>query len=206
VRDYREGIAGWAKAGMPLEETSAPKSPTKTSFTVDAAQSQVMWFGRNINTLHNGTLKIKEGQIQFDDASVKGNIVLDMNSIANTNLTDLALNQMLVAHLKSEDFFETATYPTAKIVIKQSTRNAEDNSGTPNFSLTAEVTIKDVTRELTFPTEIAVEEDGTLKAHAHFDFDRTLWNVKYGSWKFFKLLGMHLVDDVISLNLKLVAR
>jgi hypothetical protein len=51
-----------------------------------------------------------------------------------------------------------------------------------------------------------VEEDGTLKAHAHFDFDRTLWNVKYGSAKFFKLLGMHLVDDLVSLDLKIVAR
>jgi polyisoprenoid-binding protein YceI len=206
VRDFRDGIAGWARAGLPLQEEPAAKVSVKTSFIVDTAQSQVLWFGRNMNTLHTGTLKIKEGQIEFDGSSVKGAIVLDMNSIVNTNLTDPAVNQMLVAHLKSEDFFESATYPTAKIVIKQSKRTAEDGCGNPNFALTADVSIKDVTREMTFPAAIIVEEDGTLKAHAHFDFDRTLWNVKYGSWKFFKMLGMHLVDDLISLNLKLVAR
>ena len=206
VRDFREGVAGWAGAGLALQEELVAKVPVKTSFAVDTPQSQVIWFGRNMNTLHTGTLKIKEGQIQFDGGSVKGTLVLDMNSIANTNLTDPAVNQMLVAHLKSEDFFETTTYPTAKIIIKQSKRTAEDRCGNPNFALTADVTIKDVTRELGFPASIIVEEDGTMKAHAHFDFDRTLWNVKYGSWKFFKLLGMHLVDDVISLNLKLVAR
>jgi polyisoprenoid-binding protein YceI len=204
VRDFRDGIAGWAKAGLPLQEEAVAKAAVKTSFTVDTAQSQIQWFGRNINTLHTGTLKIKEGQIQFDGGSVKGSIVLDMNSITNTNLTDPGLNQVLVAHLKSEDFFETATYPSAKIDIKHSQRTAQDDCGNPNFLLTADVYIKDVTRELTFPAAIVIEEDGTLKAHAHFDFDRTLWNVKYGSWKFFKLLGMHLVDDVISLNLKLV--
>jgi polyisoprenoid-binding protein YceI len=206
VRDFREGIAGWSKARLPLQEEPAAKAPVKTSFTVDAAQSQVLWFGRNMNTLHTGTLKIKDGQIEFDGSSAKGTIVLDMNSIVNTSLTDLALNQMLVAHLKSEDFFEAATYPTAKIVIKQGKRVAEDGCGNPNFLLTADVSIKDVTREMIFPAAIIVEEDGTLKAHAHFDFDRTLWNVKYGSWKFFRMLGMHLVDDLISLNLKLVAR
>src|SRR5579859_4394680 len=60
VRDYHDGIAGWVKAGLPLEETSPPKPPAKTSFAVDTAHSQVMWFGRNMNTLHTGTLKIKE--------------------------------------------------------------------------------------------------------------------------------------------------
>src|SRR5579862_8260611 len=48
VRDYREGIAGWAKAGLPLQETPVAKATTKASFTVDPAQSQVTWFGRNI--------------------------------------------------------------------------------------------------------------------------------------------------------------
>jgi polyisoprenoid-binding protein YceI len=137
--------------------------------------------------------------------TVQGTIVIDMNSIANTDLTDPAWNQMLVTHLKSGDFFETPVYPTATIAIKKSKQMAEDGCGNPNVTLTADVTIKDVTREITFPASMVVE-DGTLKAHAHFDFDRTLWNVKYGSWKFFKMLGMHLVDNIISLNLKVVAR
>jgi hypothetical protein len=34
---------------------------------------------------------------------------------------------------------------------------------------------------------------------AHFDFDRTRWNVIYGSSRFFEHLGMHLVFDLISI-------
>jgi polyisoprenoid-binding protein YceI len=209
VRDYREGIAGWTKFGFALEEEAParPSTGAKTDYVVDTAQSLVLWSGRNMNSIHTGTLKIKEGRIERGaNDSIKGTIVLDMNSIADTDLTDPAWNKMLVTHLKSGDFFETALYPTAKTTIKHSRRMAEDGCGNPNFTLTADVSIKDVTREITFPASIVVEEDGTLKAHAHFDFDRTLWNVKYGSWKFFKLLGRHLVDDVISLNLKLVAQ
>jgi rhodanese-related sulfurtransferase len=178
VRDYREGIAGWVKAGLPLEETNPPNPTTKTGFAVDTALSQVQWSGRNMNSIHTGTLKIKEGQIDLADGAVQGTIVIDMNSITDTDLADPTWNKMLVAHLKSGDFFETATYPTTKIIIKQSKRMAEDGCGNPNFALTADVTIKDVTRELAFPASVIVEEDGTLKAHAHFDFDRTLWNVK----------------------------
>jgi hypothetical protein len=48
--------------------------------------------------------------------------------------------------------------------------------------------------------------DGSLNGNAHFDFDRTLWNVLYGSEKFFEKLGMHLVNDNITMELFLVAK
>ena len=47
--------------------------------------------------------------------------------------------------------------------------------------------------------------DGLLAADAHFDIDRTRWNVLYGSGKFYEKLGKHLVSDDISLALKLIA-
>jgi polyisoprenoid-binding protein YceI len=206
--DYHDGLAGWKNAGLPLQATAPAKIPApKTTFTVDTAQSIVHWSGRNLNSIHTGTLKLREGRLDFTaDQSLTGNVVMDMNSLADTDLADPAWNQMLVAHLKSGDFFDVAQYPTAQIVIKHSERTADPGTGVPNLRLTADLSIKDVTRELVFPATLVIEEDGTLKAHAHFDFDRTLWNVKYGSAKFFKLLGMHLVDDLVSLDMKLVAR
>lgn len=205
--DYRDGIAGWRAAGLTLETAPPRAAHGKTSFTVDTAQSALHWFGRNMNSIHTGTLKIREGRLDFAaDGSLSGRAVIDMDSIADTDLADPAWNKMLVAHLKSEDFFDVARYPTAQIVIKRCEHTAEARAGVPNLRIAADLTIKDVARELIFPASLAIEDDGTLKAHAHFDFDRTLWNVKYGSEKFFKLLGMHLVDDVVSLDMKLVAR
>ena len=51
----------------------------------------------------------------------------------------------------------------------------------------------------------APQEDGTLKAQAVFNLDRTLWNVHYGSGKLFERLGMHLVNDLISIEMFIVA-
>jgi hypothetical protein len=53
---------------------------------------------------------------------------------------------------------------------------------------------------------VAAQADGTLKAQAAIDLDRTLWNVNYGSGKLFERLGMHLVNDLISIELFIVAR
>jgi hypothetical protein len=50
------------------------------------------------------------------------------------------------------------------------------------------------------------QEDGTLKAQAALDIDRTLWNVCYGSGRLYERLGMHLVNDLISIELFIVAR
>ena len=49
-------------------------------------------------------------------------------------------------------------------------------------------------------------EDNGLVAEAHFDIDRTRWKVIYGSTRFFEHLGMHLVFDLISFQVKIVAR
>jgi len=39
-----------------------------------------------------------------------------------------------------------------------------------------------------------------------FDIDRTRWNVIYGSSRFFEHLGMHLMFDPISIQIRIVAR
>jgi hypothetical protein len=40
---------------------------------------------------------------------------------------------------------------------------------------------------------------------AHFDIDRTCWDIIYGSTRFFEHLGMHKVFDLVSLQLYIVA-
>ena len=49
-----------------------------------------------------------------------------------------------------------------------------------------------------------MQDDQSLVAEANFDIDRTRWNIVYGSGKFFEKLGMHLVNDLVSIQLKIV--
>jgi hypothetical protein len=60
--------------------------------------------------------------------------------------------------------------------------------------------------DLSFTTTIAHIDNNALVAEAHFDIDRTRWNVIYGSTRFFENLGMHLVFDLISFQVRIVAK
>jgi hypothetical protein len=48
--------------------------------------------------------------------------------------------------------------------------------------------------------------EGGLAIEAHFDMDRTRWGIIYGSARFFEYLGMHLVFDLISFQVRIIAR
>lgn len=47
-------------------------------------------------------------------------------------------------------------------------------------------------------------EHDDLASEAHFNLDRTPWRISYGSARFFENLGMHLVSDLISFQVKIV--
>ena len=66
--------------------------------------------------------------------------------------------------------------------------------------------LRGVGNQMKFPATISRLPDGAITAEAHFDFDRTQWKIIYGSSRYFEHLGMHLVFDPISIELRIVAR
>src|SRR4029078_158194 len=121
----------------------------------------------------------------------------------DTDIGDAPLREMLVHHLKSDDFFDVEKFPESEFRLTKIEPLPGDTPGNPNVRVTGKLTLKKVKRELTFPAIVGATSDGTLAADAHFDIDRTLWNVRYGSGKFYEKLGKHLVNDIISLGLKI---
>ena len=71
---------------------------------------------------------------------------------------------------------------------------------------TALEALRGISAEQSFPATIVPTEEGRIAAEAHFDIDRTRWGAIYGSAKFFEHLGMHLVFDQISLQLRIITR
>jgi len=130
---------------------------------------------------------------------------MDMNSIVNVDLTDAALNAKLTGHLKSDDFFGTAKFPVSKFEITKVDALNDPNKPGMNSTITGNLTIKDITKSISFPAEIRIE-NGVLNAKADFDIDRTEWNVKYGSGKFFENLGDKMISDNFNLKLSLTAK
>jgi polyisoprenoid-binding protein YceI len=167
----------------------------------------VEWSGRNINNRHFGRITISNGEIVVTNGlPVSGRFVLDMNTITNLDLQDEGWRGMLHKHLESEDFFDVEHFPVATFELSGAAVIAGSTPGTANMEIAGLLTIKGKTRPLSFPAMVAAQADGILKAQAALDLDRTLWDVCYGSGKLFERLGMHLVNDLISLELFIAAR
>lgn len=203
------GLQAWQAAGYAVE-ARGPYSQAAMAgagvYQVDTEKSVVEWIGRNINNRHYGRIAISGGDIVLANGlPVSGRFELDMTTITNLDLQDEGWRGMLHRHLKSEDFFDVERYPTATFELRGASAIAGSTPGTPNVEIAGSLTIKETTLPICFAAIIAPQEDGTLKAHAALDLDRTLWNVCYGSGKLYERLGMHLVNDLISVELFIVA-
>jgi polyisoprenoid-binding protein YceI/rhodanese-related sulfurtransferase len=208
------GIESWRSLGYPLEGESVDipvDAHTHLAlqdgrYRVDRDQSIIEWVGRNPNTKHFGTVRISDGQIQIEDNIVTGVAEIDMNSIENINLEGDELQPVLVSHLKSEDFFLVKAFPRAKFLINGGKLAETPYLSLPNYEIDGTLDLRGVKADLSFSTTITNTDDNGLVAEAHFDIDRTRWNVIYGSTRFFENLGMHLVFDLISFQVRIVAK
>jgi polyisoprenoid-binding protein YceI len=210
VKILEGGLQAWQAAGFDVE-SGAPTPPPVTVlngvYRVDAEKSVVEWTGRNINNRHHGRIAISGGEVILANGRpMSGRFVLDMNTITNLDLQDESWRDMLLRHLKSDDFFDVERYPAATFELHGAAEIADATPGTPNMEITGAITIKEMSRSICFPAIIEAQEDGSLKAQAVLSLDRTLWNVHYGSGKLYERLGMHLVNDLISIELFIVAR
>lgn len=204
------GLQSWQEAGFGVEQGESTRPTDEVCngiYKVDTEKSVLEWVGRNINNRHYGRIAVSDGEIAMENGRpVSGKLVLNMNEITNADIQDEGWRGMLIRHLKSDDFFDVEKYPTARFELHNSVAIPGATPGTPNFEISGSLTIKEAARSISFPAIIAQQEDGSLKAHASLDVDRTNWNVCYGSGKLYERLGMHLVNDLISIELFIVAQ
>ena len=211
VLELREGLEGWKSAGLPLEGGGEPaiaeRTPPDGWFDVDLSQSHVEWTGRNLLNRHCGRIELKNGKLHLDRGHlVGGEFTLDMRAITCQDLAGDPSNDVLVAHLVSHDFFDVDLYPEARFVITTTERVANAAPGAPNLAIRGELTLKDVSRALEFVASAGLTTEGKAAAQAAFAIDRTQWNVLYGSGKYFRNLAGHLVNDLIELQIRIVAK
>jgi polyisoprenoid-binding protein YceI len=207
------GLEAWCTAGYELEgeTTNQPDDPqTKVrlpdgQYTIDTGVSRVEWTGRNPNTRHIGTVDIAEGVIDIKDGTITGMVIIDMTTIHNINLEGDELQPVLEAHLQSDDFFFTKMFPKAVFTVKEAKRIEPGWLTVPNYHVGGELNLRGVSADLEFDATLALIDDGSIALEAHFDIDRTRWNVIYGSTRFFEHLGMHKVFDLLSFQIRIIA-
>lgn len=200
-------------AGFPLEGSN-PTAVEVTQglelenrvYSVDTTQGVIEWTGRNPNTKHFGTLQIAKGEIQVRDGVVSGNFEIDIRSIKNLSLEGDELQPVLIAHLLSEDFFFAEKFPAVYFIIDAASQVKDPTLTAPTYQIEGTLKMRGVTSSVSFPATVSNLDSGAITAEAHFDIDRTQWNIIYGSSRFFEHLGMHVVFDLISLQVRIVAQ
>lgn len=194
----QEGTEAEVSEAQEVQEVVA-----STEYTVDTDNSVVTWIGSKPAGKHNGTIPVSSGTIAVEgDAIVGGTITIDVASIENEDLAeDQDMYDKLVGHLKSADFFHTDSFPTAEFVItsvapytaadkpegkdQYETENKpvtadEYMVASPTHKITGNLTMRGTTKSITFPAAVDMT-DGTIKATAKFNIDRTQWGVMYGN-------------------------
>lgn len=208
VHVLQGGLQGWVDAGLPVEgQGSKPSHSTMPQGRkeIDLQESRLEWLGRNLLNKHCGKIALKSGHLVFDHGHVTGGeIVISMPDITCDDLQGSPLHDVLIHHLRSDDFFDTDRYPEARLIIHEARPVAEATPGSPNLHVQAVLTVKDVTAPIEFAASAGLDDQGRPAAQAAFAIDRTRWGVLYGSGKFFHRLAGHLVNDLIELQVRLV--
>ncbi|MEN0059400.1 MAG: YceI family protein [Bdellovibrio sp.] len=194
-------------------------------YKIDTKESSVAWKGmKKTGSSHDGHIAVKEGTVTLGKAGEieKGDVVIDMKTISNSDLKDSPdYQKKLVGHLSNEDFFNVTKYPTSTFKITKVTPKAvagkaakkadkKDKSAAQpleqEVTVTGEFTMIGQTHPIEFPAKI-VNNQGVLTGEALVKIDRTKWGLKYGSGNFFKeLTADKIITDEFELTLKLVAK
>jgi rhodanese-related sulfurtransferase/polyisoprenoid-binding protein YceI len=208
VYEYRDGFAGWEVAGGPINRGAMQPAEPQISdgaHPIDLTESWVEWTGRNLLSKHRGRVGLKSGQLEFVQGQlIRGDVIIDLKNIVCFDLQGTPAHDILLHHLQSDDFFDVERFPEALLVINSARKIDGASPGQLNYEIIADLTLKSVVASLAFHAAAGVTPDGRAAAQAMLSFDRTRWNVLYGSARFFRRVGMHLVNDLVDLEVKVV--
>lgn len=179
------------------EETTEHQTVAIT-YTADTLASTVNWKGEVVGVYgHNGYVKLKSGSLSLQgDSITAGEFVVDMTNIvpldsASYKDEDHHRISDLQKHLTTDDFFNTAQFPTASFKV----------TGVEEKKIKGELTVKGKTNPETIELEsIDVNESG-VTAKGKLVFNRQNYGV---AWVHF-MKDMILSDD-ITLDITLVAK
>jgi polyisoprenoid-binding protein YceI len=154
------------------------------TLAIDTSRSEINWKAAKVTRAHDGGFRDFTGTVTVAGEEVTGvDLTIDTRSIWSDS-------DRLTNHLKSEDFFQVETYPTATFEAAQIV--PVDSAGATHL-ITGNLTMHGKTNSVTFPATITTT-GGTVNATADFIIDRTQWDILYTG----------KADDLIENNVRLL--
>lgn len=169
------------------------------AYKVDVAGSAVKWTAYKVGGKHFGKISLKTGSIEMSKTKLtKASFEVDMTTLTVEDISGEWADK-LKGHLLSDDFFSVEKHKTAKFV---STKIVPNGKG--GFSVTGDLTIKGISKPITFDA-VVKNEGGKITGTSAIKVDRTNYDIKYRSGKFFQDLGDKAIYDEFDLEVSLVA-
>jgi len=148
-------------------------------------KSDVKFVIKNFGLNTSGSLNGLKGTISFDPSNPGAssfNVTIDANTI-NTG------SDARDSHLKKEEYFDVGKYPAINFI---STTITKDQNG---YAVTGNLTIKGVTKSITFPFTVENQENG-IQLNGEFNINRLDFGVGGNS---------AVLSDNVNVSLKVFA-
>ncbi len=169
---------------------SAVAAGAIAKYAFDQSASKVSWVGSKVTGKHEGGFTAFTGNVDLvDGAPEKSKVNVDIDASSLT--TD---SEKLIGHLKSPDFFDVAKFPKAAFVSTDIKKGGDKGA---THTVTGNLTLKGVTKSVTFPANITVAGD-TASVDAEFSINRQDFGLTYAG----KVDDLIRNDVVIKLAIK----
>ena len=167
-------------------------SLSASASNVDLKGSSFKWLGTKVTGKHFGKITLKSAEVKQTKAGFikSGSFIIDMNSMTIDDLKGEWAGKFL-GHMKSPDFFNVQKFPQAKFEVRK-----DDGK-----KLYGTLTIKGKSN----PVEFTYKKNGKTYSGV-MKFDRTKFDMRYGSGSFFKNLGDKMINDEVTLDFKVVLK
>ncbi len=156
---------------------------------VMTSDSTIGFVGSKVTGSHEGGFESFAGSIWLVDGDPESSsfeVEIDTTSL-------WADDERLTGHLKSADFFEVETYPTAAF-----TSSSIESGEEGGYTVTGNLELHGVTKQISFPAQIEVG-DGEILASAEFAIKRFDFDIVYPG------KAEDLIRDDVLVKLDLVA-
>jgi polyisoprenoid-binding protein YceI len=192
------------KSASPIENYNV-SNLTAGKYIADLESSVLKWEAEKPllrNYRDSGIVRLSAGQLLViqngSSTSATGKFVIDMDSILAEQTGFGGGADKLTAHLKSEDFFNVAQFKTSEIDIV-SLKPKEDGK----YTVSGNLKIKGISHPITFDINTSTQNNKFVVG-GKIEIDRTLWDIRFASGKFFKNLGDKVIKDTFTVDIHIV--
>lgn len=151
--------------------TGSPSPEGTVRYGFDQGASKVTWTGSKVTGKHDGAFATFKGTVELVNGAPEKSKV-DVQ-IETDSLTSDA--EKLTKHLKSPDFFDVAAHPKATFLSTEVKRGGDKGA---THTITGNLTIKGISKTITFPATIALNGDAT-NVDAEFTINRRDFSLNY---------------------------